>query len=145
MTIGYGHPAPKPSRTRKQLKAKRDREEAKVEKAVRAECVKRDGYCRYGVLKIGDVIHPMRAMNAIGHLGAADVVLSAMCDGPSEWAHLEDTRRARTMKMRPELRHHTKGTMMLCRKHHAQYDARLIRLRFVSAAGADGPLEFYRP
>lgn len=117
MSIDYSKSAISKGKTRKQLKAKRDRTEAKVKKAVRAACVERDGYCRF-------------------HSSTGKY-----CVGPSEWAHLEDKKRARTMGMAPHERHTTARSMMLCRRAHRDYDAGDLQLRFVDhRLGADGSI-----
>ncbi len=86
-------PKPEP---RKRMKARAKRTEAAIIRAVRAACVARDGYCR-----------------------ASDL---GGCYGPSEWAHAPWWTRAKTRGMKPELRHTTAGSMMLCQKHHADVD-----------------------
>lgn len=107
--------------------AKKRRAERPVVTRVRALCVERDGYCRYWK----DVFE------------AAFVAVE--CDGPSEWAHLENMRRSKTQRMKPELRHTTAGTAMLCRKHHDRLDGRArprLRLTVLTNRGADGPLQW---
>ena len=102
-------------------RAQRRRAEQPVIKSVRGACVKRDGYCRY-------------AANA----GTIDD-----CSGPSEWAHIGPMKRAHTMGMQPEERHTTAGTMMLCKRHHDQYDGRQKPRLLISALtedGAEGPM-----
>ncbi len=111
----------KPGPTAK-ARAKRKRAESPVARRVRAICVERDGTCRYWK----DIF--------------ADCFASVECDGPSEWAHLEDYKRGRTRNMKPELRHTTTGTAMLCRKHHREYDAGRIRVVAFTGRGADGAL-----
>lgn len=66
------------------------------------------------------------------------------CEGPDEWAHFADHRRARTRGKAPEERHTTAGSLRLCRKHHMMYDGKLRpRLNIVpvdyAAPGCDGP------
>ena len=100
--------------TRKTVKSKRQRDEAKVKKAVRAECVTRDGYC------------------FAGNLGAPD------CKGPSEWAHFAGHRRSQTRGMAPERRHSTHFSGMLCRKHHRQEERGDYRVVYHTANYADG-------
>jgi len=56
------------------------------------------------------------------------------------WAHMEGHRRFETRGLPPEQRHSTAWTLMLCAKHHADYDARRLRI----TGNADGPLEFAR-
>ena len=89
-------------KTRKQLKARKDRHEAAVLKAVRADCVKRDGWCLFGLF--------------------VDLILE--CKGPSEWAHLPPKTRAQTRGRPPEERHQLAYTAMLCRAHHDRVDGR---------------------
>jgi hypothetical protein len=92
-------------------RAKRRRAEAPVAKKVREKCVERDGHCR------------------LAPLGG--------CEGPSEWSHIGANKRARTRGMKPERRHTTAGSMMLCRKHHGLYDSGIINVS-TTEAGADG-------
>jgi hypothetical protein len=69
------------------------------------------------------------------------------CDGPSQWAHLGDKKRAKTRGMKPDARHTTEGSLMLCRRHHDRYDGRQmpsLRIKALTEHGADGPLEFPR-
>jgi hypothetical protein len=119
----------KPTRRKKpgptaKYRAKRARAEGPIKKAVRETCVDRDGYCRYW----------------------ADVFQSCFvavdCSGPSEWAHLENQKRARTRGMKPGQRHTTAGTAMLCRCHHRAYDAGELKVEAHSDKGADGPLSW---
>ena len=106
--------------TRKQTKAKRDRDEAKVKRAVRAACVERDEYCRlYG--------------------------LYWACRGVSEWAHMPGHLRSQTRGMAPEQRHQTTWTTMLCARHHDALDGRTLpklAIKALTDKGADGPLKF---
>lgn len=95
--------------------------ESKTQQAVRAAVVSRDGYCRYYKAQDWDTI--------------------VECDGPSEWAHLGDKKRARTRNMAPEVRHTTAGSLMLCRRHHQQYDSGEI---VILGTDANGPLAFYQ-
>jgi hypothetical protein len=120
MPIAYRRLAqPKPVKA-KTLKRKRQHLERMLKTAIRAACVERDGYCRYrGVT------------NGIG-----------FCDGPSEWAHLGDKRRARTRGLSSEQRHTTAGSLMLCRRHHRLYDTHRLIIRAVTDAGADGLIVF---
>src|SRR3990167_6434546 len=115
MTL-LAQPKPVPRRT---MKARKHRAEHVRMAVVLALVVARDGYCR---------------LQGKG-LGA--------CRGASEFAHLEDCRRARTMGMAPETRHRTDRAMMLCTFHHQRYDARTLGLAFRSERGADGPVQWY--
>lgn len=121
-------PLPK-GRTRKQIKAKKDRAEATVKKSVRAACVKRDRYCRVGLWTAG-LKHPP--------------VWLGTCAGPAEWAHLHSHRRAQTRGQAAEKRHTTAGSLCLCRFHHAEYDAHRMKITALTRRGADGPLRFSR-
>ncbi len=102
----------KPGPTAK-ARAKRRRAESPVAMFVRERCVDRDGYCRLMGL--------------------------SPCEGPSEWAHLGEKKRARTRGMSPEMRHTVAGSMMMCAKHHRAYDAGQIWIA-VSSTGAVGPI-----
>jgi hypothetical protein len=101
--------------TRKRLKGRKDRAEIAVKRAVRAECVERDGYCFVGKLGIPG------------------------CKGPSEWAHLAGHRRSQTRGMAPERRHSSLWTAMLCKKHHMQEERGTHRIVYRTADYADGP------
>ena len=118
MAVGFGIAVPKPP-SRKLVKGRKDRAEAKVKRSVRAKCVERDGFCRL--------------------LGCGP------CSGVSEWAHLGDKKRARTRGMAPEIRHTTAGSFMACTGHHAAYDAGRIRIETETSRGADGPLKVTYP
>lgn len=121
------YPQPK-GPTRKQVKAKAKRVARKVVKSVRAQCVERDGHCRYLYLAVAGDSCPK------GHLAHPE------CDGPSEWAHLGDKKRARTRNMPAHIRHTTAGSLMLCAKHHDAYDAGEI---VIVGSDANGALAFY--
>jgi len=114
--IDYSRSELPKGRTRRQLKSRRDRLEAKVQRAVRAACVERDGYCR------------MDRHDAAGH-----------CDGITEWAHLGKWKRCFTRGLSPEHRHHTEGSLMLCQKHHRMYDRHRLTIEY-GQDGANGPL-----
>jgi len=112
----------KPKGPTAKYRAKRKRAEAPVAKRVRAACVKRDGHCRYG--------------NSDWH---------TQCAGPSEWAHMGEKKRAKTRGMKPEERHTTADSLMLCRKHHDCYDCRRkprLWIRALTDEGANGSLHF---
>ena len=109
-------------KTRRQLKARKDREEAKVIKRVRAIVAARDGYCRL-------------------YVAVPELIPFGWCGGESEWAHLEGHRRFQTRGLPAEQRHSSTGSIMLCTNHHHAYD----RHRFYihgSPKLADGPLVF---
>ena len=115
MASSYGVPCPKPE-PRKTAKARETREARKVVTAVRARCVERDGACRVKGWPFGE------------------------CVGPSEWAHLEQYRRFKTRGQRPEQRHTTAGSVILCRYHHHLYDAHQLEIHPLTTLGADGTL-----
>jgi hypothetical protein len=98
-------PNPKPP-SHKRVKAKRDRLEAKIKKAVRAQTVERDGHCFI-----------------FSRLPAGLRALLGPCAGSSEWAHIGEHRRFKTRGLPPEERHTTAGTAQMCEKHHDAYDA----------------------
>ncbi len=113
----YGTAQPKPE-PHKRVQARRKRQAAKVVTSVRAQCVERDGYCRFETFPYG-------------------------CTGPSEWAHLGEQKRYRTRGMPAEVRHTTAGSLMLCRRHHSAYDrAHTLKIVPLTSLGADGPLRF---
>lgn len=60
------------------------------------------------------------------------------CVGISEWAHLGNTKRARTRGQAPEVRHTTAGTCQMCSRHHRDYDAGRLSIEPKTKAGADG-------
>src|SRR5260221_361379 len=111
MAVGFGVACPKPAKTRKQVKGRKDRREAKVNKSVRAQCVDRDGECRLQiVVDDKNVIWPME-----------------LCIGKSEWAHLGTKKRFKTRGQAADQRHSTWGSLMFCARHHRDYDrARLV-------------------
>jgi len=109
-------PCPKPEPKSKE-RAREKRHEAAVIKAVRAHVSARDGYCRARMV--------------------------GTCDGRDEWAHLEDKRRARTVGMAPEERHTANDSLMLCTRHHDDYDEGRLAIFKHSPMGAEGHLAFY--
>jgi hypothetical protein len=64
-----------------------------------------------------------------------------LCHGVSEWAHLGDKKRFKTRGQAPEIRHTTAGSLMLCQKHHADYDAGRMA---IDGDDANLPLRFRR-
>jgi hypothetical protein len=113
MAIDYSVLAQPKGRTRKRVKARKQRAERAVKQSVRAACVERDGRCRMS---------------------------SEDCEGPSEWAHLAGYRRSQTRCMDPETRHDTRTSLMLCRRHHAMEERGALRVTFFTLDGCDGPL-----
>jgi len=118
-------------KTRKQIKARRDRAEARVKKSVRQLCVDRDGYCRLSSEAWEN--HPD---------DWHDDALNDTCDGPAQWAHLHSHRRSQTRGQTATRRHTTFGSLMLCVEHHQQYDAHQLQILIVGNDGCDGSLEF---
>ena len=123
--------------SRKTLKGRKHRAESKVKKSVRAQCVERDGPCRAA-------LYPFGTGSGLG----GDVTdIWHECEGLSEWAHLHAKRRSKTRGMAPEDRHDTAHSLMLCKRHHDQYDGRATPRLVITALtrrGADGPLKFRR-
>ncbi len=118
MAVGYGEPCPKPT-PRRIVKARKQRQVAKVVKSVRAQCVERDGYCRVGSCAW------------------------MFCAGRSEWAHLGEKKRYKTRGMPAEIRHTTADSLMLCHLHHVAYDrTHTFKIVPLTSLGADGPLRF---
>jgi hypothetical protein len=117
--------------TRKAEKAKAKRVEKKVTVDVRAQCVARDGACRFQADYPGDRF--------------AGANLDLTCSPPPEWAHMQAKRRSKTLGRPPEVRHTTADSLILCRRHHARYDGRerpRLEIEPLSTRGADGPLRF---
>lgn len=104
--------------SRKRLKGRKDRAEAKVKKQVRAEVEARDGYCL--VLKLG----------------------LPGCKGRSTWAHLNGHRRSQTRGMAPERRHDTRFSAMLCQRHHKQEEDGKYQVVYLTDQYADGPVQW---
>lgn len=114
--------------TRKTMKGRKTRAEALVKRLTRALCVVRDGDCR--------------VFNFKGGADRLDLALRSDCSGQSQWAHFGAHKRARTRGMAPLQRHTTAGSLMLCARHHRQYDAGKLKIRALTDRGCDGPLEF---
>ena len=123
---------PKPT-TRKTLKGRKTRAEARIIKAVRAQCVERDGYC----------IVLAHLLGFTAGLLLVDTDLGG-CFGPSAWAHMHDKRRSKTRGQAPEVRHTTASSFMACQRHHLDYDQKRLFITALSRKGADGPLKFRR-
>lgn len=104
------------ARLRARKRAKDQRYAAKIRPIVE----RRDGYCRYFKDWPDFDRQP--------------------CEGNSEWAHFGDKKRFKTRGMAPEKRHTTAGSLMLCSKHHREYDAGKLRIVALSAKGCDGGL-----
>ena len=105
---------PKPE-SRKRQKSRETREARAVVTRVRSACVERDGRCRLA----GTIFH-------------------SDCFGRSEWAHLKDKRRFKTVGQAPGQRHCTAGSLMLCQIHHGRYDRHELTIEPLTEHGADG-------
>jgi hypothetical protein len=133
-------PLAKTYRTPKSPRRIRPRRTPKAERqqieAVRAQCVERDGDCR------------ATGFYFDGEQWRTDERLSqeqrGPCYGDSEWAHMHARRRSKTRGMAPEYRHDTAHSLMLCHKHHEDYDAKRLIITAITRRGADGPLKFRR-
>lgn len=51
-------------------------------------------------------------------------------------------KRSQTRGMRPELRHRSETSVMLCRLHHGLHETGLLVIEALTARGADGLLRF---
>jgi hypothetical protein len=122
-------PKPEP---RKRVKARLRRKETAVKQDVRPQCVIRDGYCRLNVVSDADVHE-------------AIIQLFGECRGYSQWAHLGEKRRSKTVGMPPEERHTVEDSLMLCDGHHDRYDAHEFDIEKLSLEGAEGLLRFVTP
>ena len=123
---------PKPE-LRRTVRMRAKRQAAKVVKVVRAQCVERDGYCRIGEWENNpDDLHD-------GALTGEGEPLIA-CDGRSEWAHLGEQKRFKTRGQPATKRHTTAGSLMLCQRHHRDYDAGRMEIR---GDDANGVLDFW--
>lgn len=108
--------------------ARRRRAESAVVKVVRPQVADRDGYCR---LFRFDEAWRARLWAMFGR-----------CSGPSEWAHFGAHRRSRTMGMAAAERHTPEGSLMLCTRHHRDYDQNRLRVHALTSQGCEGPLRF---
>ena len=120
MSIDYNALALQKGQTRKQLKAKAKRAEARQIRAVRAHCEIRDGFCRF------------------------DMCVPFECEGVTELAHMHARRRSKTRGMAPEYRHAITHCLCLCSEHHRAYDAKELRITALTPKGAEGELKFSR-
>jgi hypothetical protein len=129
--IDYSKLALPKGEPRKRVKARRQRAERAVKVSVRSACVERDWFCRFGSE------HPW------DEYGDTALRLSYEgCGGQSEWAHVRGHRRSNTRGQAPEVRHDSKHSLMLCRRHHAMEEAGQLRVVYLSARGCDGPIRF---
>lgn len=121
---------PKGPTQRKRINAVR-RQAAKVVKSVRAQCVERDGDCR-----IGDWENNPCDCHDGALTGDGEPVKG--CEGRSEWAHLGEQKRFKTRGQPATTRHTTAGSLMLCTRHHRDYDAGRMEIRGDDANGVLG-------
>lgn len=134
--------ARKPAGVTKRYRAKRRRAEKPVADKVRAACVERDGHCR--ICDWENNPHDTHPDEGPVEEGALPYPTD-FADSTPEWAHLRGKTRAETRGMKPEQRHTTEKSLMLCRFHHACYDGRRkprVFIRELTQSGADGPLQF---
>lgn len=121
-------------------RAKRRRAEGPVAKRVRARCVERDGYCRICDWEN----NPSDTHEGDDDFDSLPYAEDEWSRGPSEWAHLNEGKRAKTRGMTPEQRHSTAKSLMLCQFHHDHLDGRRqpqIEIDERNYLGADGPLD----
>lgn len=135
MAVGYGVACPKPEK-RKTTKGRKDRAEDKQKHLVRMLCVARDGDCR--------MIPHSSLTDVFSYELAFERAVGGDCRGESEWAHMHSRRRSQTRGQAPEIRHDSAHSLMLCTKHHQDYDAHKLRITSLTRNGADGPLKFAR-
>lgn len=123
---------------RKTVKGQKQRSEDAVKKRVRARCVERDGQCRIGEWELNpDDTHDDELIG--------DGCEANGCEGESQWAHMHAKRRSQTRGQAPDVRHTTAESLMLCSRHHRQYDGTekpRLTIQALTAKGADGPLQF---
>jgi hypothetical protein len=113
--------ARKPKGITARLRARKARKDRLVADRIRELVSARDGYCRYG-----KDVHP----------SGRDA-----CEGVSEWAHFDGFKRFKTRGRAPEDRHTMAGSLMLCTRHHAQYDqGKLGIIAWDGVALCNGPL-----
>lgn len=119
-------------RPRKLEKARTKRQAQKVVTRVRAACVERDGHCR-----IGEWENNPCDLHDGALTGDGQPVIG--CEGRSEWAHLGAQKRFKTRGQPATTRHTTAGSLMLCQRHHRDYDAGRME---IVGDNADGVLDF---
>jgi len=112
---------------RKRRKGREKRVSGKVVATARAECVTRDGRCR--LVRDFDVRDAARA-------------LFGECRGHGQWAHFGERKRFKTRGMPPEHRHNREWSLMLCYKHHNDYDHGRLEIEALTTHVCDGRLRF---
>lgn len=103
------------ARSRVRTVSAKQRADLRYAAKVRAACVERDPQCR-----LAGLLTP--------------------CSGDLAWCHMEGKRRHQTRRMKPEERHSTAWTVMLCAAHAELEERHQIRSEYLSARGADGPM-----
>lgn len=149
------------------VRRRKRRRESDVVKAIRPLVVVRDGYCRvaarpFAICGTCGSVAPVGSLGCfVGALvpycgacadaagGSPPMTLMdvrdwpfGQCDGPSEWAHFDALKRARTRGRPPEERHTTAGSLMLCRRHHDAYDDGDLLIDALTSDGCDGLLRY---
>jgi hypothetical protein len=66
------------------------------------------------------------------------------CRGRSEFAHFGEKRRSKTVGQAPEERHDRAHSLMMCTKHHKDYDEHRLWIEALTERVCDGPLRFKR-
>lgn len=108
--------------TRKRVKGRKARAEVKVKRAVRAECVTRDGHC----------------------LVATRIGIVGECRGQSVWSHFAGHRRSQTRGMAPERRHTTLFSGMLCQRHDRLEETGQYEVVYRTVDYANGSVDWQR-
>ena len=124
-----GLPFPK-GEPKKKTKARDKRKERVVVGDVRGDVVGRDGYCRLHWL------HDATRRQTAEIFG--------QCSGKSEWAHFGEHKRSKTRGRPADERHTTAGSLMLCKRHHTDYDEHRLDIMTLTPRGCDGQLKFIR-
>ena len=123
-------PQPK-GKTRKQLKARKDRHEAAVKSSVRAEVFARER-------EMCAVVSRLMSRDMF------DVVKAfGVCSGPLQHAHLKGKRKSATRGQAPEERHQTATSLALCELHHEAEEHKGLRFIGLTKAGMNGPITYH--
>lgn len=113
----------KPNGPTARARARKKRKDAAVADRIRELVFARDGTCRYG----SDVLPAERTT----------------CTGRVHWAHFGEMKRFKTRGMAPEKRHSMAGSLCLCHRHHAAYDAGSLKITAQDPdRGCDGLLAY---
>lgn len=117
-----------PGPTARARKRKADRDKRYAAK-IRADVAERDGLCRLGEWENNPDDWHSDAVNDV-------------CDGGSQWAHFGEKKRFKTRGLPPEERHTMAGSLMLCEKHHDDYDEGRLVITAQTSLDCNGPLNF---